>query len=199
MRLLVRIIFWCASALIGTALLILINFALIWMIAIFHIKSSPAELKDYPHVLILGAGNSPLGDWQNPTFINRMNAAVYLHQQLHLKRMVCSGKQDLPLYDEAHDMQQYLIQKGLPDHLLLLDEKGASTFQSIQNYAERFPGDSVIIVSQQLHLQRAIFIARLSGLKAKGFSAGAFRAEAKQELLLYESLARVKLWWEFLK
>lgn len=182
----------------SVATLLLLNFLLIYLFGSYYIRDEMKDCTAYHHLLIPGAGNSPLGDWQNPTFVNRMKTAVQLNQELDIHRLVCSGKKVPPLYNEARDMSDYLVRNGVNVSKIALDENSVNTLESIQHYAIKYPGDSVIIISQHLHLQRAIVIAQVYGLHAIGYSAGTFRDEAKTKLLFREFLARANMWWELI-
>ncbi len=182
-------------------LLTLFNFLWITHSTSEFISSNSAEFVNYHHVLIPGAGNSPLGEWQNPTFSGRLNACIVLFSKIKIDRIVCSGKYKRPFYNEAADMREFLIKKGIPYKVIILENSSQSTFQSVSTYARRNTNDNVIIISQRMHLERAIYAAQALGLHARGFSAGNY-AGNKKTFILYEALARMKLriqlFWYFL-
>lgn len=176
---------------------IVLNYFLISISNRNNIHTELSRLGNYHNVLILGAGNSPLGEWQNTTFSNRMNACVKLNSKNKLQRIVCSGKIKRPYYNEPEDMNDFLLKKGIPSKLIVSDNYGTSTFRSILNYANKYEGDSVIIISQRLHLERALFVAKKMGLHPIGYSAGEYKT-MNYKFYLYEALARMKVQWELL-
>ena len=69
---------------------------------------------------------------------------------------------------------------------------GFSTFESVWRAKEDFEAESVIIVTQEYHLYRALYIAQEMGLDAYGASADLreYRGQALRDLR--ELAARVK-------
>lgn len=198
MHFLLKLCFAILSLAGSLATLLLLNFVLVYLFGAYYIKDDLKAMNHCHHLLVLGAGNSPLGDWQNPTFVNRLKTAILLEKELDIKRIICSGKKVPPLYNEAKDMSNYLVQNGMDSSQIFLDEQSKNTIESIKHYALHYPGDSVIIISQHLHLQRSLVIAHVYGLHAFGYSAGEFREEAKTKLLFREFLSRAKMWWELI-
>ncbi|MEO8148835.1 MAG: ElyC/SanA/YdcF family protein [Bacteroidia bacterium] len=147
---------------------------------------SVAPLKNYHRVLILGAGKN------NPVFYSRMNAALKLYRTAEIEKITCSGLTGVVNYSEPYDMRDYLLQNKVPDSIIVLDTAGNHTYNSVVNYANQHKGDSVIIVSQAQHLNRALFIANCKGLRAVGFAASGFHGDYNREWAFTEFLSRIK-------
>jgi vancomycin permeability regulator SanA len=75
---------------------------------------------------------------------------------------------------------------------LVLDNEGFSTYESIYRAKEVFGAEKVIIVTQEYHLHRALYIARELGIEAYGVSADirTYRGQSYRDLR--EHLARTK-------
>jgi SanA protein len=68
-------------------------------------------------------------------------------------------------------MKEELIKQGIPDSVVFLDYAGFRTFDSVIRAKEIFGQDSIIIISQQFHNERAIYIARKNNISAWGYNA----------------------------
>lgn len=68
-------------------------------------------------------------------------------------------------------MAEYLIGLGVPDNAIIRDYAGFRTLDSVVRAQKVFHCNSLIIVSQKFHNQRAVFIARHYGIDAVGYNA----------------------------
>ncbi len=124
----------------------------------------------------------------------RLDAAIVVLEARKAKRILVSGDYSSRYYDEATAMKKYLLRSGVGTGEIMLDHAGFSTYDSLYRAKNIFNLRTVIIVSQDFHLPRALFIARGIGLDAIGFAASGaplspeqlFRSEWR------EPLARMK-------
>jgi SanA protein len=65
-------------------------------------------------------------------------------------------------------VRNYLLQAGIPAEDIFLDHAGFDTYSSMYRAKAVFEAESVIVVTQDFHLPRALFIARRLGLDAYG-------------------------------
>lgn len=77
------------------------------------------------------------------------------------------GKDD---YNEVGVMKQFAIDKGIPSNDIFMDHAGFSTYESLYRAKEIFQAKKVIIVTQDYHLYRALYIANQLGIEAVGVS-----------------------------
>jgi SanA protein len=133
--------------------------------------------------VVLGTNKSWHG-MENPYFRYRIEAAALLYKAGKIKRIIVSGDNHLSYYDEAMDMKHALVKLGIPDTVITLDYAGFRTFDSVVRCYEVFGQDSVTIISQEFHNQRAIFIANYYKMKAVAFNA----AEAPSSFMLYNDV-----------
>ena len=167
-------------------LLTTLNYFLYNLVTNKQIYQSPDSFAKYHRLLILGAGK------KNPVFYTRMNAALEVYHRTKITSITCSGLVGVIHYNEPYDMRDYLLLNNIPDEVIDLDTAGIRTFQSIENYANKHKNDSVVIISQQQHLQRALFIARCKGLSAVGYAAFDFNGKYNEEWFFKEYLSRLK-------
>ncbi|MCK4799462.1 YdcF family protein, partial [Candidatus Parcubacteria bacterium] len=74
-------------------------------------------------------------------------------------------------YDEVNTAKDYLLDKGVKSEDIFLDHAGFDTYDSLYRAREIFEVSSVIVVTQNFHLPRAVYIGRKLDLEIYGFSA----------------------------
>jgi SanA protein len=89
-------------------------------------------------------------------------------------------------------MREALIRLGVPDDAIVLDHAGLSTLDSVIRTRRVFLQQSVTIVSQRFHLERAVYIASHNGLEAVGYSATDVTGPSGVQTKVREYFARVK-------
>ena len=89
-------------------------------------------------------------------------------------------------------MNQVAIDAGIPSSDVVMDHAGFSTYESIYRAKEIFGAEKVIIVTQEYHLYRALYIAEKLGLEAYGVDADyhSYRGQITRDVR--EILARCK-------
>lgn len=140
------------------------------------------NLDDLParnYGLLLGTSiYTPFGG-ANRSFINRVNAAADLYHAGKIRHIIASGAEYLtdddgrPIKygcDELRAMHDSLLTRGIPDSVITLDYEGLRTYRSIAKLRV-YGVDSVIVVSQKFHNDRAIRIADHFGVDAIGYNA----------------------------
>lgn len=153
------------------------------------------ELKNagehYDCVLILGCGVYADGT-PSPMLTDRMLTGVEVLQTGVTDRMLVSGDHRTDAYNEVGVMKQFAIEAGIDSRRIFQDHDGYSTYDSVFRAKEIFGGRRVVIVSQEYHLYRALYLAEKLGIDAVGVCADRrpYRNQAVYELR--ETLARCK-------
>ena len=70
----------------------------------------------------------------------------------------------------------------IADEDIFLDHAGFSTYESMYRGRDVFLMDNVIVISQEFHLPRAIYIARKLGLNAVGYVAKEITPSAESKV-----------------
>lgn len=143
-------------------------------------------------VIVLGCGVNANGEPSHMLY-DRIKTGVELYQKGLCDAVLMSGdRREDGSYDEVTVMQRCAMEMGVPEEKILLDPYGYSTYESIANLAASYPQKRVLIVTQEYHLYRSLYIAEKLNVEALGVSAD-LRPYTKQ---LYrdvrEVLARVK-------
>ncbi len=144
-------------------------------------------------------GTSPESRFGGPNLFYRarIRAAAELYRTGKSRQFVISGARR-PGYDETGMMRRDLVAQGVPDSLISEDGAGDRTLLSMRNMRQRYGLDSITVVSQRWHNQRAIFMARHLGIDAVGYNADDVHRRLAKLTHLRELLARVKACAELL-
>ncbi|MEN6637364.1 MAG: ElyC/SanA/YdcF family protein [Clostridiaceae bacterium] len=155
------------------------------------IAPEEAAKLDVDAILVLGArvwGNGqPSGILKD-----RINTGVDLFEAGASDRLLMSGDHGQDDYDEVNAMKDYAIERGVDPAVIFMDHAGFSTYESLYRARDIFQIKTVVIVSQQYHLYRALYIARALGLDAYGVSCDTREYNAYLLFDLRETLARCK-------
>ncbi|MCW3076200.1 MAG: putative rane protein [Bacteroidetes bacterium] len=150
------------------------------------------ELPECYTGLLLGT-SAHLGDGSdNLYFSRRIDAAAKLYETGKIKKIILSGDNRVYDYNEPKDMRKALMLKGVPDSCLVLDYAGLRTFDSMVRCKDIFGQDSVIVISQQFHNARAVFIAEKIGLTAFAFNAKKVTTQKTAKMTFREFFSRIR-------
>ena len=121
-------------------------------------------------VIVLGAGVRSDG---TPTLMlkDRLDTAIMLYEDGKADKLLMSGDHHTMGYDEVNVMKQYAIDAGVPSEDIYMDHAGLSTYDTMNRAKNIFGLDKAIIVTQNYHLYRAVYLARSFGIDASGVPA----------------------------
>ncbi|MEL6924932.1 MAG: ElyC/SanA/YdcF family protein [Bacteroidota bacterium] len=142
--------------------------------------------------LVLGTIKELPNGRENLYFSNRISAAAALYRSGKVKHFLVSGDNHQRGYNEPEDMQQALMERGIPEEAITLDYAGFRTLDSVVRAKKIFQQDRFVIVSQPFHNHRALFIARRYGIDAIAFNARKVNHLSSTKIKFREILARVK-------
>lgn len=156
-----------------------------------------SDVTKIPHNKVgLLLGTAPKTPWgvHNNYYDYRINAATELFKAGKIDYILVSGDNHSTDYDEPSCMRDSLIVKGVPKDKIILDYAGFRTLDSIVRAKEIFGQDSITIISQQFHNERALYLAKHYGIEAVAYNAKDVEYW-KKKLKIHgrEYLARVKM------
>lgn len=143
--------------------------------------------------LILGTSKTLSSGRINLYYKYRIEAAVALFKAERVDFILVSGDNSRKTYDEPSMIKDDLIKEGIPANKIYLDYAGFRTLDSVVRCKEIFGQESITIISQQFHNERAIYIANHKGINAIGFNAKNVTANYGFKTQLRERFARVKM------
>jgi len=148
--------------------------------------------------LLLGTSKAGRNGNNNPYYDYRIQAAVRLIKDKKIKYLIISGDNGHKDYNEPELMRSDLINAGIDSSIIYLDYAGFRTFDSIIRLKEIFGQDSVTLITQQFHNERAIYVSSNEGISAIGYNAKDVGSRQGMKTQLREKLARVKVFVDLL-
>lgn len=140
---------------------------------IFHVKgrvvsvnSAPA---DYDCILVLGCSVHSDGT-PSKVLQKRLDLAIELYKK-NGGKILMSGDHKTDYYNEVYVMKNYAISRGVKSEDIFLDHAGYSTYDSIYRAKYVFDVKKMVIVTQEYHIYRALYIAERFGINAYGVGA----------------------------
>ncbi len=142
--------------------------------------------------LVLGASKFVSNGHINLYYKYRLEAAYQLYKSGKIEFILISGDNGRKSYDEPTDFKNDLIKKGVPENKIFLDYAGFRTLDSVVRAKEVFGVNSVTIISQKFHNERAIYLAKNFKINAIGYNAKDIRGRYGMKTKLREYMARTK-------
>ncbi len=118
--------------------------------------------------IILAAG--VWGDKPSPVFEERIKHGIWLYKNGYVSKLIFTGGQgENEEYSESFIAKNYTIKNLVPSDDILIEEKSTITQENILYAAQIVKENNirtVILVSDPLHMKRAMLMAKDYGLKA---------------------------------
>lgn len=136
------------------------------------------DVKDIPHnkyALLLATSPITPGGAHNFYFDNRIKATDELYKAGKIDYIIASGgdytKDHKFGCDEPAAIRDSLVARGIPEDRIILDYDGTRTLNSIIKAKQVYKLDSVTLISQKYHNERAIYLSDKKGIYAIGYNA----------------------------
>ena len=130
--------------------------------------SNKDETRQADAAIVLGASvydNSP-----SPVFCERINHAVELYDDGYVNTIIMTGGVgEGNIRSEADIAREYAEQQGVPAEAILIEETSTITAENLENarqVMEQNEIDTALIVSDPLHMKRAMLYAKDLGMDA---------------------------------
>lgn len=155
------------------------------------------DVDSVPHNKVaLLLGTNPLNRYGRPNsyFTNRIDMAAELYHAGKVDYIIASGDNHIKAYDEPTAMKDSLMAHGVPESRIILDFAGFRTLDSVVRAKEVFGCDSLTIISQRDHCERALYLAQANGIEAIAVTAPLRAGRwVRTRLAIREWLARDKM------
>lgn len=145
---------------------------LIFVIYVLMMQIVPFRA-NFDYVIILGAGLID-GEKCSKLLTDRIDKAieVYRKSKLRPKLIPSGGQGDDEKISEAEAMKRYLLEKGIPEEDIILEDKSTTTYENLTNskaiIESHGGGNKIALVSNNYHVYRALRHCRKIGLKCTG-------------------------------
>jgi len=141
-------------------------------------------------ILVLGAG--VYNGMPTPMLHDRLMQGIVLYEMGASDKLLMSGDHGRKEYDEVNVMKKFAVDEGVPSENVFMDHAGFSTYESLYRARDIFQAKKLIIVTQEYHMYRALYIARALGLEAYGVASDPREYAGQSYREAREVLARVK-------
>lgn len=146
---------------------------------------------DYDAIIVLGCGVYSDGT-PTPLLSDRLDAAIALYNAGLAPKILMSGDHYYDNYNEVASMRNYAIQRGVPSDDIFMDHAGLSTYETMARASNIFQIDKAIVVTQEYHLYRSLYLANSMGIDAVGVIATGHIFKSQPYYSFREVLARTK-------
>ncbi len=154
-----------------------------------------AQGAEAPVVIVPGAGLKRDGT-PSDVLRDRLMVALAMYQDGRVDKILCSGDNGQVQYDEVNAMREWLLARGVAPEDLFLDHAGFDTYDTMVRAAEVFGVTEAIIVTQDFHLPRALYVANAQGIVVQGVSASLESYVKEAQFIAREIPARIKAFYE---
>lgn len=134
-----------------------------------YILGAIGQAPDSTVAIVLGA--SVIRGEPSPALQERAEAAFDLYTSGKVGKVLVSGDDSVPGFDEVTPVRKYLVAAGVAPEDIFLDHAGFDTYSTMYRAKHVFGVTDAIIVTQSFHMPRAVFIARTLGIDAYGIVA----------------------------
>jgi len=120
----------------------------------------------------------------SPWMKGRVDAALQLYRNHQVKKIFVSGGIGTSDYPEGDGMHHYLLEQGVPDSAIVVDNYGNNSYLTAKNFLswnQTAQYQSAVVVTSFYHVTRCKYIMRKLGFPAEGGASSEYRA--------------VKDWW----
>lgn len=182
---------WGIFKISAAVLLIFLAIDLFVIASAFGSVDGKVPKGDFDCIAVLGAGVNP-DHTPSPMLKDRLDKGIELYNRGAAKKLLLTGDNGQVEYNEVEVMKDYVLAAGVPKKDIFLDHAGFSTYESVYRADKVFAVRKMIIVTQQYHEYRAVYIAKKLGMDACGISAASpiYRGAVMREMR--EVLARIK-------
>lgn len=170
LRRVLRIIIWILGSTIFTAVIVLGLPRLITSVygsrRTFTVENAPAASV----AIVFGAGLWRDGS-PTPVLRDRVVTAAQLYFSGKVEKLLMSGYSNEIHYNEPGAMRNYALALGVPDDVIVVDYAGLRTYDTCYRAREIFDIEEALLITQQFHLPRAIYVCNQLGVRAAGVPA----------------------------
>lgn len=177
----------------GYFLVFILIITTLWCLLVFNIyKDSVTEHNEKADALVV-MGASQWNGRPSPALKERLDHALEIYNQGYADLIILTGGiADGETVSESAVGRNYLINSGIPESSILIEEKGHTTLESLEEVSKLVRQeniDTVLFVSHGYHLFRVKKIAAEFGIKDPLISSVPIKNDKKKiRLILRESV-----------
>ncbi len=165
-----RLSIWTA----GIVLMLLISMIAVNIVISSYARHTSGQLSAFKTVqcaILLGTSKWLKGGRRNLYYQYRIIAAAELYKTGKCRKIIVSGDNGTIYYNEPMTMKRDLMKMGIKEEDVICDYAGFRTLDSIIRFKEIFGQREGIVVSQQFHNTRSVYIGRSYDIDLHGYNA----------------------------
>ena len=143
------------------------------LVTSLHARMRVYTVADVPPervAIVFGAGLWRDGS-PTPVLRDRVATAAELYFTGKVEKILMSGDNQVITYNEPAAMRQYALELGVPAGAIVLDYAGRRTYDTCYRARDIFGLDAAILITQEFHLPRALYICNRLGVDSTGVEA----------------------------
>ena len=162
-----------------------------------NIYRAPDEVPPRPVAIVFGAALGPDGR-PSVALADRVESAAALYHAGKVRKLLMSGDNRFPDYNEPAAMRAYAQHLNVPAADILLDPGGQRTYDSCYRARAIFSIDEAVLITQAFHQARAIYLCNQLGVRSVGLVANNRRYSIGTRLWwqVRETLAAAAAWFD---
>lgn len=155
---------------------------------IYNIEDIP---KGKDAIIVLGAGVKNDGT-PSDILADRLETSIEVYNEGAAGALILSGDHGREEYNEVGAMKDYVLKNNIDESIVFMDHAGFSTYDTMYRAKEIFKVKSAVIVTNEYHLPRALYIARKLGIEAYGVKSDKRGYQLMDSYKKREALAKLK-------
>ena len=172
------------------------EFLLVGFVTFYGINDNVTYDEDA--IVVLGAGVH--GDRVTYPLKTRLDKAIeYHHKNPEALIVVSGGKGYQETVTEGYAMEKYLLENGVDPHVIIKEEKAASTGENMRFSKDILDGNlhddyKVAVITNSFHIYRGVSVAKKEGFKNVTHMGSSIQWYNLIPCYMRESLAILKMW-----
>ena len=127
---------------------------------------------------------------------DRVLTAVELYRAGRVKKLLMSGDRQGENYDEPAAMKKQALELGIAESDIVLDNDGKRTFDTCYRAREIFGVQKAILVTQDYHQPRALYLCNSLGIDSIGITANRRIYDREKYFHFREFFSIASAWFE---
>ncbi len=132
----------------------------------------------------------------SPVLYDRVVTAVEFYRAGRVEKILMSGDNPTENYDEPTAMKETAVRLGVPESDVVLDFAGRRTYDTCYRAKEIFEIQKAILVTQEFHQARALYLCNNLGVDSVGITADRRKYEAERYWRFREFFSVASAWFE---
>jgi SanA protein len=123
--------------------------------------------QEFDAIIVLGAGVMSDGS-PSAILADRLQTSVEVYNASLEGKFLLTGDHGRKEYNEVRAMKKYIAAREVEESEIFMDHAGFNTYDSMYRAKNIFGVEKAVIVTNEYHLPRALYIARKLGVEAYG-------------------------------